>query len=232
MRKETWDNDNGHFNVPAAEEDISFVKRFRCFIKDGKFDPGSDGLIRALSGGDDERADLIRQAALEMNDIIINKDNSSGFHINHITSGKIVYCVYTLDNLKAYTFAGQYGSKEEAEKAAEGYEDAYTEEIGDGQWCVMSLDEDLTQYEKENDLVPGEYVGEFDTLEEAQAECAAYQHTSIDEMPSEEWWVVIDNSFGKQAFKMLFPSENRALAFLYRTAMPPVWKSYVEKYGR
>ena len=230
MKKETWSNER--FNVPAAEEDISFVKRFRCFIKDGKFEPGSDSLIMALSGGDDERADLIRKAALEMNDIIINKDNSSGYHINHITSGKNVYCVYTMDNFKVYTFAGQYGSKEEAEKAAEEYEDAYAEEIGEGQWCVMSLDKDLTQHEKENGLVSGEYVGEFDTLEEAQAECAAYQYASIDEIPSEEWWVVIDNSLGRQAFKMLFPSENRALAFLYRKAMPPVWRTYVEKCGR
>ena len=231
MKKDTWNNEKS-FDVPAAEDDVMFVKRFCTFIKDGAFDPGAEELLMALSGGDDERAGFVRNAAVEMHGIISSKENGSGYHINHITSGKTVYCVYTPDNLKVYTFAGRYGSAEEAKKAAEGYEDAYVEDIGDGQWGVMSLDEDLTQHEKENELFAGEYVGEFDTLEEAQAECGAYKHASIEEMPSEEWWTVIDDSTGRQAFRMLFPSEIRALAFLYRAAMPPAWKAYVEKYGR
>jgi len=232
-RVSTWceNGDGKTWNVDKAEKQIASIKQFTLFYRgDGKLEGSANAILSQLFK-DDAFREVVKDAAKEMAEIMDNKDNSSGYHINHVTSGKIAYCVFSTEGDKAYTTDGvEYNSREEAEKKAETYEDAYVEER-DGKnsgkvWIVYSEDEEATKTMKEEGL--GHYVSEFDTSEEAEAEAATLENGHVEEMPSEEWYAVIRNDTGRSVYEMLFPTETRALAFLYKVANPKAWAAYLK----
>ena len=45
--------------------------------------------------------------------------------------------------------------------------------------------------------------------------------------PSEEFYAVAYNESDKLAFDILFPTQKRALAFLYSKALPEAWMRYL-----
>ena len=67
------------------------------------------------------------------------------------------------------------------------------------------------------------FVGTFDTKE--QAEEAMTEDTRCIEYDPDEWWAVL-NKESKNVTKMLYPTQIRALAFLYQAANPPKWSEY------
>lgn len=229
MRKDNWNPESEKWNVIEAEKDISAIQRFSIFFKNGTCDKAGEKIMGTLFRNTPDLRKDTEECAREMADILYHKDNASGYHINHITSGKTVFSVYAYDELKMYFCYGVCDSRETAEKEAALLPDAYVDGH-DGEWIVYCLDEDATQKAKEERMGPADFIADFDTEEEAKAESLAYQYPEIREYPSEEWWVVVDDRTKKNAFGMLFPSDTRALAFLYRLIQPEAFMRYVEKY--
>lgn len=78
-----------------------------------------------------------------------------------------------------------------------------------------------------------DYDDTYDTEEEAQAaidkaiaDGYATSGMVIDFDP-DEWWAVLDKN-NHNVFRMLFPSNRRALAFLYEKAKPEAYQKYLE----
>lgn len=229
MKKETWDTENMHMNMEEAEKDIGRFKHL-CPVYKNKGADELDTILGILYRNRPEMKEDVRACVVEMAEILYNKENGIGYHINHITSGKTVYSVYSYDNLKVYGYHGEFSTEAEAVAEAESLPDAYVEEW-DGKWLVFSLDDKLTAESKEKREGVGDFIADFDTKEEAEAECSAYKYPEITEFDSEEWWVVVNSRTKKPAFKMLFRSDTTALARLYRLVQPRAFMAYVEKYS-
>ena len=220
--------DGKRWNVKMAEDDILTIKRFANMCKNPKLSEfNEDTLIPKLFP--DYLILVANDAIHEMADIMYNKDNAYGYHINHITSGKTVYSVYDTSDSREYKFGGEFTSEAEAKAAVEKHtEDAYyekddTEDI----WRVWVEDVEGSENLK-TDNFGGEFVATFDTEEEAEAELEGLKYGYIDEHDAEEWFVVVNNETGKNAFNMMFPYELRALTFLYSKARPDAWMKYLE----
>ena len=159
-----------------------------------------------------------------------NKDNDLGFHLNHIVSERKKYWVFE-ESYECYTLESEHETEESAMAHAKEFDakcKAYVEEYPKGKYSVWVLNEEQTQYMQEHTESVRSFVDEFDTLEEAEREAAKYEYSSIEEYPSEEWWTVISNDSGKAVFKIMFPTPERALAFLYKAIQPEAWMKYCE----
>lgn len=228
----TWPklNPDGTLNVPNAEKELARVKSLVEFTGDAKMFPTWMSTMGKALNMSEERTEAMKAAAEEMADILNNKDNKSGYHLNHIKSGKTVYALYSCDNNKAYFCGGEFESKPEAEIALkrkkEEIPDSYIDEQ-DGIWYLWYFDEEVTQDMLKN-CPCGEYIADFPTEEEAMQESEAYQYTYIEEVPEEEWWAIVRNDTGEYADERMFPTEVRALVFLYGMAQPEAWLRYVE----
>lgn len=227
MTKENWNPESKTWNVKEAEEDILSVLRWAKFFRNGV---APETLLNVFYRNSPEYKECLKNAAREMASIVYEKNNSIGYHINHITSGTFSYYVYSIDNLRIYCHHKTCGSKEEAEKEAAAFKDAYAEEH-DGKWYVYVFDEERTQEELNNNCF-GEFMGKFDSYEEAKKERESYKHAYIRKLPSEEWWVVIKDDIHRNAYNIIFPTEIRAIAFMYRAAQPKAWMELVEKFGK
>lgn len=231
---ETWHDVEGKdtWNVPEAEQDIRNVKRFaNLYAVPAVANAAENQLIHAIYGKNEVYEHLITDAAREMYEIISNKDNATGYHINHITSGKTVFTLWN-NNGEVYIDQASFATEDEAKDyVKENQLIANVESVEDAdegtRWHVFVLDEDETERIRKEEF-GGEWVADFDTIEEAEAEAESLERSYIVEMPSEEWWIVIDNKTNKSAFKMMFPTKVRALAFLYKLAKPKAWMAYVE----
>ena len=232
MEWKTWhnvDSDAG-WNVLKAEKDITMVKQFaNQFNNPEMADFFKKSLFPQMYTGDSVLQDYFEKAVAEMSDIMHDKTNASGYHVNHIKSGRTVFTLWN-NNGKVYVYGGEYPTVEEAQEAAAQEEDAYVDTFNskDGvSYVVEVLDEDETERMRSEEI-GGEYVGEFDSYEEAQAEGNSLDRYYIEEMPKEEWWTVVHNDTSKAVYPMFFPSEKRALAFLYKAAQPKAWMDYVD----
>ena len=79
--------DGKTWNVKKAEDRIHFVHQAYKMNKLGIFD-----IVYEVSERS-EYVDLLEDAVYEMGQILENKHNDYGYHINHITSGKMEYTV-------------------------------------------------------------------------------------------------------------------------------------------
>ena len=85
--------------------------------------------------------------------------------------------------------------------------------------------------ETANDEVSGD-DNDYDTEEQANAaiEKAVKEGRAVDgfvvDFDPDEWWAVLDKD-NKNVFKMLFPTDRRALAFLYEKAKPAAYQAYL-----
>ena len=232
MEYKTWHEVPGEttWNVMEAEKDIRTIKQLANLFTLPPIEKSvKEQLIHTLYGSRPELEQLVIGAAEEMHSIMKQKDNASGYHLNHIVSGKTVFSLWN-NNGKIYVEDAVFDTKEEAEAHAAQYEDANVDEIDtDGviRYGVYVLDDEQTEMMRDNEW-GGEFVADFDTMEEAEAESEAFERSYIVEMPSEEWYVVVANDTSKAVYTMMFPTEIRGLAFLYKKAKPVAWMKYVE----
>ena len=218
----TKSNNDSNWNAKEAEKDISKLYDLRTIIT-------SLTPIMCAANGIDGIEREAAAAAEEMDEILKNKDNSSGYHLNYIRSEKMTYALYNNGDAKIYKFDSKFNTKEEAEKRVSELKDAYTEYYDDLEgknWFVLTLDEEQTECARLLEL-GGELVGEFDTLEEAKAAAKNYKYSYINEYPKDEWWIVVDNRTNRGVYQILFPTEERALTFLYKVAQPKAWCEYI-----
>ena len=224
--KGTWcDNADGEtWNVKMAESQVRSVMQFAKALSDKNLEDLTRNVIMKKLFPSAEMYRAVVDAAEEMAAIMNDKNNASGYHINHATSGKSVYCVYSSEgDNKEYTTDGhEYKKQEEAEAKAAEYEDAYAQEVEEGVWIVWVCDEEESQHIKSI----GHYVTQYDTLKEAEKEAKKLENGTVEEEASEEWFAVIGND-QRRRFDILFPSMTRALAFLYKFEMPPAWERYL-----
>ena len=232
MEYKTWHELPGEktWNVTEAEADIRRIKQFANLFKVPEVvEATKTQLIHTLFGSKPELEQLVIDAATEMCNILMEKDNASGYHLNHIVSGKTVYSLWD-NNGKVYVEAAVFDDKAEADAFVAQQDDANIEEVeedGVTRYHVCVLDEEQTEMMRENEG-GGEFVADFDAREEAEAEAEAFERSYIIECPSEEWYVVVNNETSKSAYPMMFPTEVRGLAFLYKKAKPEAWMKYVD----
>lgn len=229
MKYSTWNKDDKPtWNVKEAEADIHFIEQFARMAKfDGIMEKIMPQLIK-----DKTLCELGMAAAKEMYGIMSDKDNPSGYHLNHILSGKTVFSLFN-NNGKVYQCECTTTDKDEAYRIAGQFDDAYVDdtlENGIATFYVQVLDKEGTEQMRDDECY-GEFVADFDTYDEAEAEGASLDRFYILEMPSEEWWMVINNETNTSAYKMMFPTKTRALAFLYNAAKPKAWMDLVDYYA-
>lgn len=226
----TWHNDEAKtWNVVEAEHDIRNIKYHANHFDNPQMAAFVKNTILTQLYKEDKLRNLVIAAAQEMSDIMKNKDNDSGYHLNHVVSSKTVFSLWN-NNGKVYAYAGEYDTVEKAQEEAAKFDDAYVEpmETNDGtKFMVQAFDKEETERLRDDEY-GGEFVGDFDTEEEAEAEGASLDRYYIVEMPKEEWWTVVKNKTNKVAYAMFFPTEVRALAFLYKVAKPRAWMEYVD----
>ena len=220
IKRWPYDDENGGWNVELAENAIGNVYHFARLPK--------EAANILLKNGHEQHPDLFHDlfigAVNEMQEIMNNKENTGGYHINHIVSGRQVYSLYDNSGY-VLTERGKYENKEEAERAAEEYENSEVEFIYD-KWIVLAPDEEVTRDMQDHDS-GGTFVRDFDSVEEAEEAFSKLEHGYIVEGPADEWWAVIKNDAKKNVFNMMFPTRVRALAFLYREASPVKWMDYI-----
>ena len=228
--KEFWTKElkpGDTWNARYAEDYIRHMCMCGKLFEVGMPEP----LVKAF--GFDGIEEEAKAATHEMLAIKSAKDNPYGFHLNHITSDKNVYSVFKND-IKEYHFDSKYTTKEEAEKRVAELGDAYVEHFDDESeypFCVYVYNEEGTQNVR-NQEAYGEFICDCDTLEEAEAKANEFDDAYVIENPSEDWWTVISNKTGKAVFNMMFPSPNRAIAFLYMAVKPKSWLTYLDAIDR
>ena len=218
-------DDAEFWNAYQAQKDIEYIKGLLPFVK---YDEEENKLLDVICNNETEYK-MMLDLCKEMSDIMNNKENASGFHLNHIVSGKTIYCVYDNNGL-IYTPVGNYATEEEAQAEAAKLPGSRVEEGPDEDkpFRVCMIDDEETARMREEKW-GGEFVDQFNSMDEAEEEAKQYENAYIQEEESEEWWSVVHNASGKLAFRMLFPTETRALAFLYSVAKPKAWMEYVDK---
>ena len=176
-RENIWcENENGTWNEKDAEMQLMFIRQFVRLLEGGFNDDFYRIMKEAIS--DEDLREKAIAAAMEMYEIITNKNNASGYCINHITSGVYEYFIVDM-NRTGKVPETCYATREEAELEASKYEDVYVLDI-----------------------------------------------------PTEEYYIVVNTKTGKRAFELLFPYEERALTFLYKRAMPEAWEAFVTANGK
>ena len=236
MNYEMWKNDGmtsdqleqKSWNVLAAEADIGTIHQLARMQRKPEVWSILESQLAVAFG---EKFVPMKAAAAELLDILSNKDTMCGYHLNHILSGKNVFSLFHNNGSVDMPVGEPFDDKNEADAFAATIVGASVEEIpsedGTVQYQGYEIDADATAEMRQNH-VGGDYIADFDTKEEADAEGAAFDSYYLMENPSDEWWVVVNNQTGKAVYTMLFPTERRALAFLYRIAKPDAWMKYVE----
>lgn len=232
MERSTWcDNPDGKsWNVKKAESEIGKIKRFALFYRRPEMTNFGEKQVIDLMFRDKATNEAVKAAAKEMASILMGNDNPTGCHLNHAVSGKTVYSVFDND-VSSYKHLGSYDTREDAEAARAELDDATAalarvEAYGDS-FVLMVLDEEETDRLRESECY-GTFVADFDSMEEAEVELENLEEGYIVEMPADQWWMVVDNERKASLFKKMFPSETRALAFLYKYRTPPAWKRLLE----
>lgn len=111
MAKFPYINEDGSWNAQKATEDLLSLQ---SFMRLSSIAPKSvtELVLNSTHPQDDEEARKARyNAAEELKEILSNKDNKYGYHLNHIESGDKVYTVYYDDPALA--------EKEDCDKAVE-----------------------------------------------------------------------------------------------------------------
>ena len=228
--KEMWLDESTRWNVIEAEENIDSIYQLVRYRR-----VSEDIFLKVIGTffSDEKYRSVVHDATVEMQEILDNKDNSYKRHINHITSGKMIYGLF-LNNGDAMTQYGEYvDTREAAEEIAKDIKSMVKYEIDetpDGKYAVLVEDDVVTEDMRKNH-VGGEFVDVFDSREEAEDEGKSLGDYYILEQPSEEWYVVVNNETEKRVFDIMFPSLKRAIAFMYRELKPKAWVDYISFEG-
>ena len=97
MAKFPYNNEDGSWNAKRATEDLLSLQ---SFMRLSSIAPKSvtEIVLNSTNPQDTEEARKARyDAAEELKEILSNKDNKFGYHLNHIESGEKVYTVYYED---------------------------------------------------------------------------------------------------------------------------------------
>ena len=98
MAKFPYNNEDGSWNAKRATEDLLSLQ---SFMRLSSIAPKSvtEIVLNSTNPQDTEEARKARyNAAEELKEILSNKDNKFGYHLNHIESGEKIYTVYYEDS--------------------------------------------------------------------------------------------------------------------------------------